>query len=163
MAQVSGTVEAMSSKEVNTKFGTKQTYSFKLGGQWFKTGFKKPSCAEGDNVEVTYTVGKYGNEVTTVTPTLVSTTHPSPPLPSAKPTYGRGVFPIPPLSGERAIIRQNALTNAREVVMAVLSFKEDGDNPADVVIAQRIIEMARNFEAYTAGDIDADLALKSEE
>ena len=39
---MTGVVEATSTKEVNTKFGPKPTYSMKVNGNWVKCGFKDP-------------------------------------------------------------------------------------------------------------------------
>ena len=40
MTTMSGIVEAISTKDVSTKFGVKPTFSFKVGGNWIKSGFK---------------------------------------------------------------------------------------------------------------------------
>ena len=68
------------------------------------------------------------------------------------------VFPVPLMHGDRSIIRQNALTNAREAV-AHLSFTT---MPTDAEYASRIIAMARMFEEYSAGDIERRAAEGSE-
>jgi hypothetical protein len=165
--RAAGVVEAVSNKTVNTKYGPKPTYSAKVGGQWFKFGFKNPNLNDGDAVEFDYTPGTYGNEanigsltksVVTITggggsgggsgATAVVLGGPRP-----APSYGsKGVFPIPALDGQRSIVRQNALTNAREVFVAAHGGKMFSlDINTD---AQAVIELAKKFEAYTAGDLD---------
>jgi len=60
---------------------------------------------------------------------------------------GRGGFPIGLEDGQRSIIRQNALTNARELYVGT-----GGDmTPRTTSL---IIDLAREFEAYTTGDIE---------
>ena len=61
-----------------------------------------------------------------------------------------------PLDNSRAIIRQNALTNARELYTA---FGESSSELSDQ--AGNIIAIARIFEEYTSGDADMAVALKA--
>jgi hypothetical protein len=66
------------------------------------------------------------------------------------------VFPIPLLHGDRAIVRQNSVTNATK---AVQDFGvEDPENLSLEDYAALIIKVARMFEAYSCGDLDAQLA-----
>ena len=164
MANITGVVSAMSSKEVNTKWGMKPTYSFQVDGTWFKTGFKKGKMNKGDNIQFSYTEGAYGNDVDVGSITVVGADAPTSPAPAAQrapsPTYGsKGVFPIPPLDGQRAIVRQNALTNARELYVncpnttgVSISYLEDA--------AYEIIKIARVFESYACGDLDTLKAIE---
>lgn len=164
-------VEQVSQKDVTTRFGSKPTFSFKAGGEWFKTGFGRHGLNVGDVVSFSYTEGKYGKEVdakaiakgassiatgagTTATPGAVAGAAGSV---AAKPysSSGKGVFPIPALDGQRAIVRQNALTNARELVALnyagkCYSFEELEEYARD------IIKIARQFEAYSCGDLDQE-------
>ena len=75
----------------------------------------------------------------------------------SKPSYGAPkVFPIPALHGDRAIVRQNSVTNAVKLITdSVHSTDEaDWDELADMVIA-----IARKFEAYSCGDLDMEQAI----
>ena len=56
----------------------------------------------------------------------------------------------PSLSRDRLILRQNALTNAVNAMSLIM--KEGGTFSTDEVIA-----IAKDFEAYTSGDADADV------
>lgn len=162
-----GVVEQLGTKPVNTKFGSKNTYSAKVGGQWYKFGFKNPGFAVGDNVALEYTPGTYGNEVSSFSKGAAgaaSAANEAPaataPRPAATGSSRAGVFPIPALDGQRAIVRQNALTNARELYCAA---KNGGkgfavDFEADPL---NIIKMARVFEAYACGDMDMEAAQAS--
>lgn len=164
-----GTVEQLGSKAVNTRFGSKNTYSAKVGGQWFKFGFKDPKLSVGDVVELDYNPGTYGNEVGTCTKTAAAPT----PAPAndaaaapARPAYtggGKGSFPIGPLDGQRSIVRQNALTNARELVAAAIFDGKKSVNLDIDVHAAIIINLAKRFEAYTTGDMDMEEVLAEQE
>ncbi len=74
----------------------------------------------------------------------------APPAVPARSYGGKGVFPIPLDDGQRSIIRQNALTNARELVCKTI---KDGAK-IDTKVTDTIIGIAKEFEAYTAGDIE---------
>jgi len=162
-------VEQVSSKDRTTRFGVKKAYSFKADGQWYATGFKDSRVAVGDCICFEFTIGSYGNDVdiTTIvkgTPSPNSTVTPGPAKAGQTSTYGgKGVFPIPPLDGQRAIVRQNALTNARELFATVLSINNvhagsgivlsDGDIET---MTSTIVKIARAFEAYSCGDSDLE-------
>jgi hypothetical protein len=65
------------------------------------------------------------------------------------------VFPIPLLHGDRAIVRQNSVTNATKAMGDFISDK-DGISIEDY--ASEILRVARMFEAYSCGDLDAQAA-----
>lgn len=149
-------------KDVNTKYGLKPTCTIRgTDGKMYNFGFKNPRLSVGDTVNLTFTEGKYGNDVTShalggtpvaTSPTPVAREEKKPYSPPAK------VFPIPPLHGDRAIVRQNAITNAREVFVAAHGgkpFAVDFDSDSNVIIA-----LARKFEAYACGDLDMLEAMK---
>lgn len=155
MNKVTGEVVAVGSKPVNTKWGEKTTHSFQVDGVWYKTGFKKGKFSKGDTITFTYVEGPYGNDVDVASiSTGGGATASAPAASAAKSAYtggGKGVFPIPALDGQRAIVRQNALTNARELYIASV-------DPTAVDVkdtAYDIIAIARIFEAYACGDLDA--------
>ena len=74
--------------------------------------------------------------------------------PAAGKAFPKGAFPIGVGDGQRSIIRQNALTNARELVLSESTL--DDLNLEDKV--ETIIKVARKFESYAAGDIERLLA-----
>ena len=157
-----GSIEAVGNKPVNTKFGLKETYSFKVNGQWFKTGFKKAPFNVGDSVSFDYNPGTYGNDVDMATIKPATSVSPAEPPRAVAPSYSRnGSFPVPALDGQRAIIRQNALTNARELYTSMSTYVE---NPTKVNFDEavnNVIALARIFEGYTAGDIDMEEVVES--
>lgn len=156
---MTGIVEAISTKDVNTKFGNKPTYSIKINGGWVKCGFKNPNASAGDEVEFDGNTGTYGLETKAVTVLRKGTgttattgaTSNTTPAPKAASSYSAKVFPIPPLHGDRAIVRQNALARATDLYIAARGgkpFELEGSN------LDFVISLARKFEAYTAGDLD---------
>lgn len=159
-------VEAASTKPVKTRYGMKSTYSFKAGGEWFNANFKNPKVDKGDVISFNYEEDSYGKAVDV--DTISKGASVAPPIPAASSagkadaprfTGGKRVFPIPALDGQRAIVRQNAVTNARELVAAVL-----GKDSAAVklntkqmdVLTDEIIRIARKLEAYSCGDLDME-------
>jgi hypothetical protein len=160
MTMMTGIVEAISTKDVNTKFGNKPTYSLKVNGTWVKCGFKNPNAGAGDEVEFDGNTGTYGLETKVVnvlrkgagTPPPVATSNTTAVVPrTTGSSYAAKVFPIPPLHGDRAIVRQNALARATDIYIAARGgkpFELEGSN------LDFVISLARKFEAYTAGDLD---------
>ena len=159
---MTGIVEAVSTKDVNTKFGLKPTFSMKVNGTWVKCGFKSHNASVGDEVEFDGNTGTYGMETKAVNiirkgaggaaPSAGVTSSTAAPLT----TYGKGVykekvFPIPALHGDRAIVRQNALARATDMFIAAHGGKPFGLEESSL---DMVIKFARKFEAYTAGDID---------
>lgn len=139
--------------------------SIKVGGEWY--GAFSPAslggCKVGDTVSFAWSPSKDGQyknikgSVSVVgggaaTPASLESSAPRS-APSGG-SYGRSIaFPLPPLDGQRVIVRQNALGHATKVVM------EGCDNVAtDEILCNRIIDLARQFEAYVAGDLDLELA-----
>lgn len=159
-------VENITNKTVNTKFGPKPAYSIKANGEWFSVGFNKPKFNVGDTVDFMYEDGTYGKQVDAKTIRVLSkgtgaagsavSSSPSAEAPAAPRAFGppQKVFPVPLMHGDRSIIRQNALTNAREMVVTLLNSAAPSPMPFDDEIAQRIIAVARIFEEYSAGDIE---------
>ena len=121
MSMMTGTVESVSTKDVNTKFGTKPTFSMKVNGTWIKCGFKDPKVEVGYEVEFDGISGTYGVETKSVNILSKGSGTPTPPstggasVGAPKAVYGGSkVFPIPALHGDRAIVRQNALARATD-------------------------------------------------
>ena len=166
---MSGVVEAVSTKDVTTKFGVKPTYSFKVNGGWIKCGFKNPSVDVGYTVDFDGVTGTYGIETKAVniisrTSAPVATASTAVSTATAAPkSYGGGykdkVFPIPALHGDRAIVRQNALARATDLYIAAR-----GGKPFELEAStlDLVIKLARKFEAYTAGDLDMAEAMKED-
>lgn len=160
MTMMTGIVEQVSTKDVNTKFGLKPTFSMKVNGNWVKCGFKNHNASVGDEVEFDGNTGTYGMETKAVNIIRKGTGGAGAVVPSSTATapaksFGGGfkekVFPIPALHGDRAIVRQNALARATDIFIAAR-----GGKPfeLDETTFTLVIGFARKFEAYTAGDLD---------
>lgn len=150
MAIVRGTVEG-----VNLK------YKPKIGllmdnGKWYNGNEKFvpdiKSVRKGSVVEFDDGGKNYVNDLTIVSggssmpATSASTSK------SSGSGYSRGAFPIPQDDGQRSIIRQNALTNARELYAEML---DPDAKPSFEDATAEIISIAMRFEEYTTGDLDA--------
>lgn len=155
-------IENITTKEVTTKFGPKPAYTITASGERFSYGFKKPAFAIGDEVDFQYTENTYGKNVDLASVQMIKkgTGAPTPSAPTSSPAKApysppSKVFPIPLLHGDRAIVRQNSITNATKAV-----FDFSGvDGPEDIdSYAEMIIAVARKFEAYSCGDLDAQAA-----
>lgn len=167
MSAMNGVVEQLATKDVTTKFGVKPTYSIKVSGNWVKHGFKKPACNVGDTIEFDGEEGKYGVEAKNIVvtakgapgtvPVSISGVTSIRPGSTGGGSYSTKVFPIPALHGDRSIVRQNALARATDLYIGARGGKAFD---LDLVTSDLIIKMARQFEAYTAGDLDLEAAKK---
>ena len=169
MTMTTGIVEAVSTKDVNTKFGNKPTYSMKVNGTWIKCGFKNPNVQVGYEVEFDGVSGTYGVETKSVNilrkdaAPFASVTASATPVAAPKAAYGgykEKVFPIPALHGDRSIVRQNALARATDLFIAARGSKPFELDEATLAM---VISFARKFEAYTAGDLDMAEAIAENE
>lgn len=162
-------VDAVSSKEVKTRFGMKKTYSMKCDdGHWYSLGFKDLGVTKDDEVEFDFENTPYGNQVKPETLTIISKGAPSAgaSAPAARPAasgrFDRGgyqrqekVFPIPLLHGDRSIVRQNSISNAVKCVTDLPHEIFFGDHSPDAAaVAKAVIELAKQFEMYSAGDFE---------
>lgn len=165
MATKTGVIEVMG----------KDNKRFKIGEEWF-SAFSISQMNDvklHDSVTFTYTTtvkgeNTYNNikgNVTRNPPGTVGATEASSPSaasaapPRASSSYSKGAFPVPALDGSRSIIRQNALTQANTAASNYygLTGFNSSDFPTAETYADHIIELARKFEAYSAGDLDAKL------
>lgn len=150
-----GQVNDIKSREVNTSRGPGAAYDMIVEGKKYSYGFKKPACNVGDTIEFTAAPnGAYGDKITYFKVVEGGASAPmAAPAKAAGSTsgYSNKVFPIPPLHPDRAIVRQNSLTNARELFVSQGPLR-DGENLEDA--ATTIIAIARIFESYSTGDLD---------
>ncbi len=161
MATVTGVVTNLSSRIVTTKYGPKPVFALTVDGTEYDAGFaKKNTAAIGTTVTLDVEMDKYGKMKINNLSMGGSAAASPPSVVASKPTattsYGRDrPFPIPLTHGDRSIVRQNALTNARELVS---SGTLASDGMSDGAIAERIIQLAYAFESYTSGQREQVMA-----
>jgi hypothetical protein len=149
---------------VEGTYGEGKEFKFKVEGTWFSNSYATnvPNVNRGDTVVIMYQnnpkfKGQFWKSVEVVKDDEASSSAPSnnggsgPAVAAPKHyTTAKGYltkvqsFPVPMDHPDTSIIRQNALTNA---------VKWSGGNTVDV---ENIIRVARQFEAYTSGQLDAE-------
>jgi hypothetical protein len=153
IVNASGTVTNVEGRQVKTRYGDKMTYNVYLSdGTKFDTSFKTPASLGigpvGSTCEVVLTNTKYGLKFKETGNAQGAAPAASVPA-TSRPTGAAGrPFPVPKNSGELAIIRQNALTNAVSWYNANVVPEENVD---DEVTAERIIAMAYRFAEFSSG------------
>lgn len=162
MTTITQIVQSLSSKPVNTKFGLKDTYSFKgEDGQWYKMGFDKPKFGAGAEIQYDYEEGTYGKEVKKGSVVVINVTAPVGAI-SKGPAVGtkvytakaekEWVFPIPPRDWQRNVIRQ-------EAVKCAINYLQSMTGAKTALQVIQVIEVAKQFEHYMAGDNDMETAM----
>lgn len=153
---VEGIIEQVKSRTVGqgTSWGPKDVQSFKMNGEWYNGGFKHWEVDEGDEVAITFETDPKGYKNAKG---IAVKAKGAPPARASTgvPRAGRS-FPVEPLAPERTINRQNALTAASNLIAARIT-SEDGF-PASEDLGSVVIGLAREFEAYTTGDIEREAA-----
>ena len=155
-------VENITSKDVNTKFGPKPAYTVIANGERYSYGFKKPTFKIGDTIDFQFTENTYGKNVDLPSVRLLTkgdgATPPPAPTTASKPSYSPPTrpFPIPALHGDRAIVRQNSITNATKLVTDTITKTDSADWES---LANHVIEIARMFQACSCGDLDMEQAV----
>lgn len=140
-----GVIEAVSDKQVNTRRGPATAYRVKINNTWYGAGFNAPP-EKGTTVQFEAQTNNAGYmDAKNIVP--ISGT-----VSSAAKTGASSGWPIPKDSGrDRSIMRQNAVTNALRFfeLQNTLSEEMQDISPAQVIM------VARDFEAYYSGDLDA--------
>jgi hypothetical protein len=167
MEELQGVIQSIEPRKVNTQWGAKDTVNFTINGDTFSGGFKKWNNVNvGDEVFITYetTAAGYRN-IKGLTVVAAGSGGPVP-IANTAPKSGSGAasggkryrangeeggFPLHPLCYERALDRRNALTAAADLAGAAYRATADETH----LNKEAIVEVARYFEAYTTGDLDA--------
>ena len=139
-----GQVEAISSKDRNTRYGVKKAYSAKIGNEWINCGFKVPPFEKGEYVTVDVEKNQYGLQLiegsekrgTTSAQHVATNVSHAP----------RVDFPVPDTDRGITIARQNALTAAVNFLSGTPSTKED------------VISVANFFSRWTTGRTEMEAA-----
>ena len=152
MSTVNGVVKAKSAN----KFG----FGIMINDKWYNSK-SEISCNKGDEVEFDDGGKAYIRDlkVTKGGSGVAASSGSSMVNKGATGTsYARGVFPLAANDGSRSIVRQNSITNA-VALYGKLTTEETSAEEA----AYAVINIARIFEKYSAGDIDAELNKQIEE
>lgn len=175
---VNGKVDSSGSRTVPTKTGRMaKVYDLYVDGVKYGFGFKDPATmgiSPGTVVNFAYDPARYNSidmgslvirSITDASGTTAgpSSAHTSTPAPAFRGKADRP-FPVPVTSGEYAIIRQNALTNARELVAVVMGYNDTsimlGDDQAWDGLVNRVLKIAYVFEDYSSGQREVKEAMK---
>lgn len=165
--RLSGTVSALTTREVPKKAGgTFTKHGIKVGTVEAELDGFRQKYRVGDviDVAVVYNFKRWNvtgpaNPADPLVPTGTAgasggVVPGAPPAPYT-PRGGDRVFPVPSGSGEMAIIRQNALTNAVKVLEVCYDNMEI-DSPEEV--ADKAIQIAYKFQAFSSGRLDEKAA-----
>lgn len=152
---ISGIINDMWNKEVNTRRGPANVTLFSLSTdpeKTFNLGFGKPGVEVGDEVTFSFYGPNYGeyqvDKSTVKVNSKGNTTEKPASRPEPKKSYSRGNFPLDFTDGQRSILRQHAFTQASELCRSNATlFGGEG-----VVSVDEIIETAYKIERYTSGD-----------
>ena len=146
MPTVTGIIEVVSVQERKTQWGVKSATSFKLGENWYSGGFKEWEVEKGDDVQLSFEVNPKGfKDVTTIAVVAKGAPPPVTKAQSGAPRGGRA-FPMDALDPSRVIVRQNALTHAVKTAIH--------NSGGDIVDLEQVIGYARQYEAYSCGNLD---------
>ena len=155
MSTINGVVKAKSAN----KFG----FGIMVEDKWYNSKFEIP-CVKGDEVEFDDGGKAYVRDLKVTKAGGGAPTGGGSPMASkgtGGTSYARGVFPLATNDGSRSIVRQNSITNAVALLVGLgLRFTEGEDMKA---YAYTVISIAREFEKYSAGDIDVELNKQIEE
>lgn len=137
--------------------------AIQIDGEWYSafTPGALNGASKGDNVKFSYKSVDKGGTVyhniqgnVSVSDAAEVVSAPAAAGRAAAPTgFSKGgrSFPVGALDPERSIIRQNALTQANKM-FETIGF---GRDPVSEDAAHEVIHIARIFESYSAGDMDA--------
>jgi hypothetical protein len=155
MSTVNGVVKAKSAN----KFG----FGIMVNDKWYNSK-SEISCNKGDEVEFDDGGKAYVRDLKVTKGGSGATASSGGAMASKGTTgtsYARGVFPLAANDGSRSIVRQNSITNAVALYSSIVEKRDLKGDLEDSAYA--IINIARIFEKYSAGDIDAELNKQIEE
>ena len=116
MEKIKGIVEAVSSKEVETKKGPMAKYGLKIDGEWYNSWGSCPTEKDA-SVEIEFEVNDYGNQVKTVRK-LDGEPEPKPEAPPVAPKTFEGDYRM-----ERVAKMQACYEDALEAISGALGYE----------------------------------------
>lgn len=161
-----GKVDRVEQRTVNTKWGPKPVFDLIVDGTKYSWGFKNPTSmgiTDGAEIEFDVVADKYGPKINAEHVVLKTSGSGAGPTVATSGTSGgaRGRadmgFPVPVTSDKISILRQNALTNARELVQAYPAIFTKDQTEKEMLAA--ILKIASKFSDFTSGrDIEEKVA-----
>ena len=148
MSTINGVVKAKSAN----KFG----FGIMVNDKWYNSKFEI-NVEKGDEVEFDDGGKAYVRELKVTKAGGGAPTGGGSPMASkgaGGTGYARGVFPLAANDGSRSIVRQNSITNA---VALYNKLREGSPVEDEESAAYSVINIARIFEKYSSGDLDAEL------
>lgn len=161
-------VKSINERKVNTKYGMKSAFDFiATDGSKYGFGFNNPSkygITIGTKVTGNVSTGPYGmtldKEGVSIGGDAAMT--PTPAVSSGGGGFSRGAgasgrpFPVPTTSGEMAIIRQNALTNAVATVADFVATQPSEKWPDLDTWTDMVITVAYKFAKFSSGQRETE-------
>jgi len=153
--QLNGEVQVINSVMRNTRYGQKPVYSMVVEGYEVDLGFGKPKYSEGQKVSIDVNMGKYGKyEIVsesngTANNATTGLANAGALRPTAPPPKERGGFPIEKDNYQQAIIRQNALTNAVNLISNNQEYFAGQLESID--LPDLVLQIAYDFCDYSSG------------
>jgi len=158
---VVGIVQAISGKDIKTKFGEKNVYDIKIDGCWYGGLWNNPKCKKGDEVELlSIETPPYGYKIKSGTLKVLragvgDTTSDTPqttaaPSGTKRQSFG---FPIAPTDRQMSIIIQSSLNRATEVVLATYNAQTSAQKQkvASHDLVQEILDVSEAFVDRASG------------
>lgn len=139
----------------------KDRKGLQIGDDWYSAFNEEQlgSVKKGDTVSFTWTPkGTYKNIKGNVKIEAPAADAAVSAVPKSSGGFVAKAFPVPPLHPDRSIIRQNSLTHAVKMYEGLCHRTEFDDMDTMEEHVGAVINFARMFEAYSAGDLDRDAA-----
>lgn len=171
MSTVTFEVGSINERKVNTKYGLKSAFDLvATDGTKYGFAFNAPAkygIAVGTKVTGIATPGKYGMDLDAKTVSIGGTAAVTPTPAGAAPamkSFSGGAsgrpFPVPNTSGEMAIIRQNALTNAVATVADFIATQPSEKWPTLDTWTDMVIDTAYKFAKFSSGQREIEAVKK---
>lgn len=164
MSNIEGTVDYINTRQVNIKNGpragsTATVYTMTVSGEDIDYGFTKPPFEEGEMVSVPVGAKNRFGKWEPANKQKGSNGAGPAPRQNTRNSYNKredSGFPIPTDSYQVSIIRQNALTNAVNLITEA-GYVVDWDKNSDEII-ETVIKTAYKFYEFSSGQREVKIA-----
>lgn len=157
-----GTVERVNSKSIRTSRGPSSIYSMLVDGTWYSTDFNNPTkygITNGAVIEYEPEDSDFGPKINLKTVSVKTSGDGSAPakfVPKAGAAKGSGTsrdvgFPIPATNYQISILRQHAVTQAREFMDNCGWLEDTNDDEEMEELLKKLFDIAGKIADYTSG------------